>query len=130
MDKLNLGLNPQSKEAYHPAIKVAMQLAHTKMNHYYSITNNSSAYRIAMGVSFSFLILQDWADWSICNPVLHPGLKLEYFCIQDWEDEWIEVAEHLVCDEYIDAYDNCATVGDPLNDNNEVITLYLWHFEA
>ena len=54
-------------------------------------------------------------------PVVNP----KYFHIQDWEDEWIEVAEHLVCDEYIDAYDNCAIVDDPLNDNNEVITLYL-----
>jgi hypothetical protein len=55
MDKLNRGLNPQSKEAYHPAIKAAMRLARAKMNRYYSITDSSSAYRIAMGTPFQFL---------------------------------------------------------------------------
>jgi hypothetical protein len=38
--------------------------------------------------------------------VLHPGLKLEYFCTHKWEDQWIEVAENLVHEEYIDAYEN------------------------
>ena len=32
--------------------------------------------------------------------VLHPGMKLEYFRNQNWEGEWIEVAENLVYDEY------------------------------
>lgn len=36
--------------------------------------------------------------------VLHPGLKLEYFQLQKWEDEWIEAAENLVQEEYIDHY--------------------------
>jgi hypothetical protein len=50
MDKLNNGLNPHSKESYHPAIQAAMQLASAKMNRYYSITDRSAAYRIAMGM--------------------------------------------------------------------------------
>jgi len=44
--------------------------------------------------------------------VFHPGLKLEYFCQQDWEDEWIDVAENLVCKEYIDAYENQTVLGE------------------
>ena len=32
MDKLNNGLNPHSKELYHPTIKATMQLARSKMN--------------------------------------------------------------------------------------------------
>jgi len=50
MDKLDNGLNANTKQIYHPAIKAAMQLAQAKMNRYYSITDNSSIYRIAMGV--------------------------------------------------------------------------------
>jgi hypothetical protein len=38
--------------------------------------------------------------------VLHPGLKLEYFRLHQWEEEWIEVAENLVREEFIDAYES------------------------
>jgi hypothetical protein len=32
--------------------------------------------------------------------VLHPGLKLEYFKQQGWEDEWVDNAKNLVHEEY------------------------------
>jgi hAT family C-terminal dimerisation region len=32
--------------------------------------------------------------------VLHPGLKLEYFKRQEWEERWIEMAEELTRDQY------------------------------
>jgi hypothetical protein len=38
--------------------------------------------------------------------VLHPGLKLEYFRTSRWEDEWVDVAENLVRDVYIETYEN------------------------
>ena len=37
--------------------------------------------------------------------MLHPGLKLEYFRGQDWEQEWIDVAESLTREEYMDSYE-------------------------
>jgi hypothetical protein len=49
MDKLDSHLNPASKTPYHPAIQAAMKLARKKINRYYSMTDLSSAYRIAMG---------------------------------------------------------------------------------
>jgi len=52
-----------------------MKLAKLKMNRYYSLTDSSSTYRIAM--------------------VLHPRLKLEYFRQHHWEGEWIEEAENM-----------------------------------
>ena len=61
-----------------------MKLACNKMNRYYSLTDSSNIYRIAM--------------------VLHPGMKLKYFCNQKWEEEWIEQAENLVREEYISSY--------------------------
>jgi hypothetical protein len=49
MDKLDNHLDPCMKWSYHPAILATMKLARNKMNHYYSITNLSSAYRIVLG---------------------------------------------------------------------------------
>jgi len=49
MDKLDNHLNPHTKQPYHPAIKAAMKLARKKINRYYSLTDLSSVYRIAMG---------------------------------------------------------------------------------
>ena len=49
MDKLDSHLNPNTNKPYHPAIQVAMKLARKKINHYYSQTDLSSVYQIAMG---------------------------------------------------------------------------------
>ncbi|KIM83857.1 hypothetical protein PILCRDRAFT_53538, partial [Piloderma croceum F 1598] len=48
MDKLNSHLNPHTKKPYHSAIQAAMRLARKKINRYYSLTDLSSVYRIAM----------------------------------------------------------------------------------
>jgi hypothetical protein len=61
-----------------------MKLAQKKMDRYYSLTDASSTYRIAM--------------------ILHPGMKSEYFKQQEWPDSWIETAEALVRDEYASVY--------------------------
>src|SRR6266852_5782140 len=74
-------LNSQTGKAYHPSITAAMKLARKKMDHYYSLTDSSITYRIAM--------------------VLHPGMKLEYFCNQKWEEEWIEEPKSLVQEAYV-----------------------------
>jgi hypothetical protein len=39
------------------------------------------------------------------SSVLHPGLKLEYFRQQGWEEEWVDNAENLVREEYITRYE-------------------------
>src|SRR6266852_5674764 len=99
MDKLNNGLNPHSKESYHPAIKATMRLARSKMNRYYSITDRSAAYRIAMGTYIQ--VVHAKLKLIRSSLVLHPGLKLDYFHVQEWEDKWINVAENLVHEKYI-----------------------------
>lgn len=40
--------------------------------------------------------------------VLYPGLKLEYFRQQGWEDEWVDNAENILCQEYILHYEGKA----------------------
>ena len=86
MDRLTDSLNAANMKPYHTAIQAAMKLARAKMNRYYSLTDSSSAYRIAM--------------------VLHPGMKLKYFRQHKWEDDWIEEAENLVREEYIGTYES------------------------
>ena len=86
MDRLTEGLDPQTKKCYHPGIVAALNLARRKMNRYYSLTDDSVVYRIAM--------------------VLHPGMKLEYFRQHTWEADWIKQAETLLRDEYNLRYKN------------------------
>jgi hypothetical protein len=57
--------------------------------------------------------------------VLHPGLKLEYFRQHEWEDDWIDMAENLVREEYIVNYQNDENVPEngntvDLERNNQV----------
>jgi hypothetical protein len=84
MDKITKTLNIHAKRPYHSSIIAAMKLAQKKMDRYYSLTDSSAAYRIAM--------------------VLHPGMKFEYFRQHEWEEEWIEQAKSLVYEEYIAVY--------------------------
>ena len=59
-----------------------------------------------------------------CLLVLHPGLKLDYFHVQDWEEKWIDVAKNLVREEYISEYENLtpadenAYTADQVSDNS------------
>ncbi|GBE82246.1 hypothetical protein SCP_0406300 [Sparassis crispa] len=73
-----------------PAIQSVMGLARTTMNRYYSKTDLSSIYRIAM--------------------VLHPSLKLEYFKQRSWDQTWIDTAENITREEYIAVYEEAATL--------------------
>jgi len=92
MDRLTNTLNEQTGKVYHPSLVAAMKLARKKMDRYYSLTDSSASYRIAM--------------------ILHPGMKLEYFRSQKWEEEWIMQAEDLVREEYAANYEKKA------NDSN------------
>jgi len=94
MDQLTETLNQWTGKAYYPAITAAMKLVHKKMDRYYSLTNFSNTYCIAM--------------------VLHPGMKLKYFHNQRWEEEWIEQAESLVCEEYHAKYEKKTTRMEPI----------------
>ena len=110
MDKLNNHLNPHTQQPYHPTIRAAMKLARNKINRYYSMTDLSSAYRIAMGKYFNLLILIMYLSTDN-QLVLHPGLKLEYFRQKEWDEEWIDNAEDLAREVYVTCYEG---KGDPI----------------
>jgi hypothetical protein len=54
MDILSNTLNPDADKPYHAAIIAAMTLAQKKMDRYYSLTDTSAVYRIAMGTHCVF----------------------------------------------------------------------------
>jgi len=118
MDKLDS--NPNPKESYHPSILAAMKFARKKLNHYYSLTDLSAVYRIAMGKFKHFIYILNTHSMT----VLHPALKLEYFCQHEWEEDWIDTALQLVQDEYTARYEKAlpaeespvATKPTPTND--------------
>jgi hypothetical protein len=116
MDRLTNHLNYKTGKVHHRSLMSAMKLARKKMDRYYSLTDSSSVYRIAMGEASVYRIAM----------VLHPGMKLDYFRNQKWEEEWIEQAENLVREEYIVRYEkvlddtNTAPTGmGHLNADNE-----------
>ena len=49
MDTLNNSLDSTTSKTLYVAIQAAMDLARKKMNRYYSLTDESAVYRIAMG---------------------------------------------------------------------------------
>ncbi len=118
MDKLDS--NPNPKESYHPSILAAMKFARKKLNHYYSLTDLSAVYRIAMGKFKHFIYILNTHSMT----VLHPALKLEYFRQHEWEEDWIDTALQLVQDEYTARYEKAlpaeespvATKPTPTND--------------
>ncbi|KAH9975145.1 hypothetical protein BJV77DRAFT_932222, partial [Russula vinacea] len=73
MDTINevLATNALSSK-YLVAIHVALSIGKKTLNHYYSKTDLSNVYQIAM--------------------VLHPRHKLNYFKKAKWEDDWIKAA--------------------------------------
>ncbi|KAL1947002.1 hypothetical protein VTO73DRAFT_13963 [Trametes versicolor] len=82
--------NFKKDDALLPAIRAAAQRGRVILDKYYSLTDDSIVYRIAM--------------------ILHPRYKMQYFRDQDWEEEWIAVAVDLVRSEWttyykVDAHD-------------------------
>ncbi|KIM54105.1 hypothetical protein SCLCIDRAFT_39696, partial [Scleroderma citrinum Foug A] len=85
MDHIDHKLASSSwNRAYLPSICAATSLAKKTCNRYYSYTDKSEVYCIAM--------------------VLHPRHKLSYFKNAQWEVEWIATAEVLVREEFARSY--------------------------
>ncbi|KIK15264.1 hypothetical protein PISMIDRAFT_115423 [Pisolithus microcarpus 441] len=85
-----------------PSIRAAVGLAKRTLNKYYSLTDMSDLYHIAM--------------------VLHPHHKLEYFRQVKWEADWIKMAGELVHCNYDSLYVSCdihEDVGSPSSDGEE-----------
>jgi hypothetical protein len=106
-----------TNDSYKSSIKAALVIGKKLLNKYYSYTDHSEMYRIAMG-AWSVL----WASDSLLTValVLHPSHKLEYFKQADWDDEWREAALDIVRTTFELAYVNFEVEDD--DNGNEVST--------
>ena len=87
-------LNP----LYHPAIKAALTIGKKLLNKYYTLTDHSEMYRIALSMfSCSFLHQIHLTSLSL---VLHPSHKLTYLENAGWSEEWIAMAKEIVRTEF------------------------------
>ena len=120
MDKLNSHLNPTMKKPYHPVIQAAMKLVRKKINHYYSMTNLSSAYWITMGNN-QFFPLHPMLTLLLA---LHPGLKAKYFQQQGWEREWVDKVKNLVHEEYIAWYEGMNNIAVPASSTTDPVCFW------
>ncbi|KAJ3516930.1 hypothetical protein NMY22_g14084 [Coprinellus aureogranulatus] len=68
----------------HPTVRHAALRGVRMLNKYYSKTDESNVYRIAM--------------------MLHPHYKLDYFTKAGWETEWIAEARRLITTEWLEHY--------------------------
>ena len=90
-------------DAYMPCIQAAVAMGKKLLNKYYSYTDHSELYRIAMGrFSLRFWCFKIWFQFA--PVVLHPSHKLAYFAQAGWPDEWRATAEGIVRAEFERAY--------------------------
>jgi hypothetical protein len=83
-----------------PAVRAAIEVAKKTLNRYYSLTDLSELYRIAMSASmlYSPVLLLIYPTFL----VLHPRHKLAYFKAAGWDQDWINTAKDLVRDQFED----------------------------
>ncbi len=84
-----------------PIIRAAAQRGRAILDKYYSRTDDSIIYRIAMGSSSSHSsVALSIQLISRLLAVLHPAYKLDYFRRHNWPAAWIKVVEDLVREEW------------------------------
>ena len=88
---------------YHPAIKAALAIGKKLLNKYYTLTDHSEMYRIALS-KFSRAFLHHIIHFISLSIVLHPSHKLTYLQNAGWSEEWIATAKEIVKTEFERAY--------------------------
>jgi len=84
---------------YSAGIHAAIRIGKQTLDRYYSLTDASEVYRIAMG-KYCFATL----PLMLLNRlvVLDPRYKLGYFQRMKWEDEWVQTARKLTEEAFSD----------------------------
>lgn len=82
------------------AICAAVQLVKTRLNQYYSLTDDLQVYTIAIGECYSILHEAFLMNYT----VLHLCHKLTYFKQAGWEPSWISITEQLMLTEFECSY--------------------------
>lgn len=116
IDKV-LATSSDSPRKFCLAIRAALAIGKAAMNKYYNKTDQSELYRIAMStVSFTNI----YSILILILAVLHPRRKLEYFKKQNWEREWIQVAQDIIRDEFDRSYASLVVDSMEVDQNKDV----------
>ena len=100
-------------DTYRPCIQAAVAMGKKLLNKYYSYTDHSELYRIAMGM-FRCILLRVFTLIYFNSLVLHPSHKLSYFSQAGWKEEWRVAAEDIVQTEFERSY-----AGIDIRDSND-----------
>ncbi len=85
-----------------PSVRAAAQRGRVILDKYYTLTDETMIYRLAMSTSSIFCLVT--SELTLCRLVLHPGHKLQYFRDENWPEEWITEAVELLCAEWREYY--------------------------
>lgn len=83
-------------------IRAASQRGRLILDKYYSLTDDSIIYRIAMSTYLPFYCCAYLLMFH--NTVLHPHYKIQYFRDKDWQEEWIAEAINITRSEWTTFY--------------------------
>lgn len=86
------------KQTLSNPIRHALLIGKKTMNKYYTLSDDSDIYRIAMGKYWVWLLGLCSVVLTSLYTVLHPSLKLEYFSEAQWTSEWVVDATQLTRD--------------------------------
>jgi hypothetical protein len=118
MDHIDSHLASEATNADYPlALQAALAIGRKTLNRYYSKTDYSEVYRIAMG-HLILLYIDMVANNLSYFLVLHPRHKLQYFKDANWTPEWINAAHEIVKDEYERKY---AALGVEVSSDSEMV---------
>jgi hypothetical protein len=102
----------------HPAVRTAIKIAKRALNRYYSPTDASALYRIAVGTRVTIIN----KIFILSNPfllsALHPRHKLAYFKTAGRTQEWIDTTEALVRGQFESRY-AMTEAGNDREDSND-----------
>ena len=123
MDRIDEMLDDSAAHTLHLSVKHGLAFVKKVINKYYSKTDVSNVYRIAMGnVLFVAGVLH-----MLSRVVFHPQMKLKYFEHQDWEKEWIDMAYEIVRETFKKyMVDNARTAEASYRVSSGVQSLQLW----
>ncbi len=98
-------------ESLHIAVRAAAARGRVILDKYYSKTDQSIMYRMAMSTSHtvSHLILVTYHGH---DEVLHPQYKTDYFVDEEWEEEWIVAARDIITERWNTFYRDNDVVQD------------------
>ena len=110
IDNLTANLEQVShNEARHIAVRAGALAGGKVLNKYYSKTDDSVIYRLAMCKAFLSLV---GSSQLTLHLVMHPRYKLDYFKRNQWPEDWIDTVRRMAREHYTKHYNPSVVSGE------------------